>query len=162
MMQQIDSAFEPPSNKCIRKNIDIAYQKGYTRLKTLFKNTCNTTFITTDLLTSHANNGEQIKEYLEFKIEEFGLNKKIICAITDNRSNMKKAIKDMNEELVEIFKPFDDLTTYFSRAQYTTLLVVNLSIKTLKFEYANDDLIKENFNNDNKELLEPQAVTSKL
>ncbi|CAG8819170.1 41057_t:CDS:2, partial [Gigaspora margarita] len=39
---------------------------------------------------------EQIKEYLESKIKEFGLNRKIICAITDNKTNIKKAIKDLN------------------------------------------------------------------
>ncbi|CAG8848825.1 26310_t:CDS:1, partial [Gigaspora margarita] len=53
---------------------------------------------------------------------------------------------ELLKELVEIFKPFDHLTTYFSEAQYTTLSVVNPSIKALKFEYADSDLIKENFN----------------
>jgi len=37
--------------------------------------------------------GERIKEYLNKKIEEFGLTGKIVCAITDNRANMKKAIR---------------------------------------------------------------------
>ena len=37
--------------------------------------------------------GERIKEYLNNKIEEFGLTGKIVCAITDNEANMKKAIK---------------------------------------------------------------------
>ncbi|CAG8787625.1 12956_t:CDS:2 [Gigaspora margarita] len=55
-------------------------------------------------------------------------------------------------------------------------IIVNLSIEALKFEYANSNLIKENFNNkglleedfsdndldDHEELFEPQAVTSKL
>ncbi|CAG8804878.1 2623_t:CDS:2, partial [Gigaspora margarita] len=93
-----------------------------------------------------------------------------------NNRMLKNYEWELLEELVEIFKPFDDLTTYFSRAQYTTLLVVNPSIKALKFEYADGDLIKENFNDevlleedfsnddldDNEELFEPQAVTSKL
>jgi hypothetical protein len=37
--------------------------------------------------------GERIKEYLNEKIEEFGLAGKIVCAITDNEVNMKKAIR---------------------------------------------------------------------
>ena len=37
--------------------------------------------------------GKWIKEYLNEKIEEFGLTGKIVCAITDNRANMKKAIR---------------------------------------------------------------------
>ncbi len=37
--------------------------------------------------------GEQIKEYLNEKIEEFGLTEKIVCVITNNEANMKKAIK---------------------------------------------------------------------
>ena len=40
--------------------------------------------------------GERIKEYLNEKIEEFGLTGKIICAITDNEANMKKAIRIWN------------------------------------------------------------------
>ncbi|KAF0447704.1 hypothetical protein F8M41_002764 [Gigaspora margarita] len=44
-----DPAFEPSSNKCIRKNIDIAYQIGYTKLKNLLENTGNNIFITSDL-----------------------------------------------------------------------------------------------------------------
>ncbi len=36
---------------------------------------------------------EWIKEYLNEKIEEFELIKKIVCAIIDNRANMKKAIR---------------------------------------------------------------------
>ncbi|CAG8857642.1 15450_t:CDS:1, partial [Gigaspora margarita] len=63
-----------------------------------------------------------------------------------NNRMLKNYEWELLEKLVEIFKPFDDLTTYFSRAQYTTLLVVNLSIEVLKFEYADGDLIKENFN----------------
>ncbi|CAG8843510.1 4476_t:CDS:2, partial [Gigaspora margarita] len=53
---------------------------------------------------------------------------------------------------------------------------VNTSIEALKFEYADSDFIKENFNDkglleedfsnndfdDNKESFEPQAVTSKF
>ncbi|CAG8844757.1 15797_t:CDS:2, partial [Gigaspora margarita] len=65
-------------------------------------------------------------------------------------------------KLVEIFKLFNDLTTYFSGAQYTTLLVVNPSIEALKFEYTdNEGLLEEDFSNndleDNEELFEPQA-----
>ncbi|CAG8850208.1 6622_t:CDS:1, partial [Gigaspora margarita] len=50
------------------------------------------------------------------------------------------------EELVEIFKLFNDLTAYFNKAQYTTFLVVNSSIEALKFEYTDNNFIKENFN----------------
>ena len=37
--------------------------------------------------------GERIKEYLNEKIEEFELTGKIIYAITNNRANIKKAIR---------------------------------------------------------------------
>ncbi|CAG8800220.1 43064_t:CDS:2 [Gigaspora margarita] len=65
------------------------------------------------------------------------------------------------------FKPFDNLTTYFSGAQYTTLSVVNSSIEVLKFEHAdNEGLLTEDFSNNNldnnEELFKPQAVISKL
>ncbi|CAG8797817.1 12849_t:CDS:2, partial [Gigaspora margarita] len=83
--------------------------------------------------------------------------------------NFASQIDDNNNKLLSH-------STDFSRAQSTTLLVVNPSIEALKFEYANIDLIKENFNNkglleedfsndnldDNKEPFKPQAVTSKL
>ncbi|CAG8845463.1 3001_t:CDS:1, partial [Gigaspora margarita] len=41
------------------------------------------------------------------------------------------------KELIEEFKPFDVLTTYFSRIQYNTHSVVSSSIEVLKFEFAN-------------------------
>ncbi len=37
--------------------------------------------------------GKQIKKYLNEKIEEFGLTEKIVYVITNNRANMKKAIR---------------------------------------------------------------------
>ena len=37
--------------------------------------------------------GKQIKKYLNEKIEEFGLTEKIVCVITNNEANMKKAIR---------------------------------------------------------------------
>jgi hypothetical protein len=58
---------------------------------------------------------------------------------------------ELLKELVEIFKPFDELTTYFSGIQYTTLSVVNPSIEALKFEYADyiinesDEFIEDDF-----------------
>ena len=39
---------------------------------------------------------EWIKEYLNEKIEEFELTEKIVCAITNNGANMKKAIRIWN------------------------------------------------------------------
>jgi len=47
------------------------------------------------------------------------------------------------KELVKVFKPFDELTTYFSGIQYTTLSVVNPSIETLKFEFANGSILEQ-------------------
>ncbi|CAG8821936.1 20789_t:CDS:2, partial [Gigaspora rosea] len=37
-----------------------------------------------------------------------------------------------------ILEPFDQLTTYLSGMQYTTLLVVNSSIEALKYQYARE------------------------
>ncbi|CAJ0845973.1 1412_t:CDS:2, partial [Entrophospora sp. SA101] len=48
---------------------------------------------------------------------------------------------ELLEGLVMLFKPFDELTTYFSGIKYTTLSVVNPSIETLKFEFADGDLL---------------------
>ncbi|CAI2199342.1 1384_t:CDS:2, partial [Funneliformis geosporum] len=39
-------------------------------------------------------------------------------------------------ELVNVLKPFDELTSYFSEIQYTTLSVINSSFEALKFEFA--------------------------
>ena len=44
-------------------------------------------------------------------------------------------------ELVNILKPFDELTSYFSGIQYTTLSVINPSIEALKFEFADGDIL---------------------
>ncbi|KAF0462929.1 hypothetical protein F8M41_000220 [Gigaspora margarita] len=63
---------------------------------------------------------------------------------------------ELLEKLVEIFKPFDNLTTYFSGAQYTTLSVINLNEGLLEEDFSDDDL------DNNEEPFEPQAVTSKL
>jgi hypothetical protein len=48
---------------------------------------------------------------------------------------------ELLEGLVMLFKPFDELTTYFSGIKYATLSVVNPSIETLKFEFAGGDLL---------------------
>ena len=124
MIQRFDPAFIFPSNKSIKKDLAIAYQKGVLKLKELISVTCETASITTDLWTARNNDGyigvtlhwlssnfeiydvilavkrmeyphtgERIKEYLNNKIEEFGLTGKIVCAITDNGANIKKAIK---------------------------------------------------------------------
>ncbi|CAG8755247.1 15576_t:CDS:2, partial [Funneliformis caledonium] len=44
-------------------------------------------------------------------------------------------------ELVNILKPFDKLTSYFSGIQYTTLSVINSSIEVLKFKFADGDIL---------------------
>src|SRR6266498_4855564 len=124
MIQRFDPAFIFPSNKSIKKDLAIAYQKGVLALKELISVTCETASITTDLWTVRSNDGyigvtlhwlfsdfeiydvilavekmeyphtsERIKEYLNKKIEEFELTGKIVCAITNNRANMKKAIR---------------------------------------------------------------------
>jgi hypothetical protein len=58
------------------------------------------------------------------------------------------------EDLVKLLKPFDELTTYFSGIQYTTLSVVNPSIEALKFEFSDGTLLtleefEEVINDDN-------------
>jgi hypothetical protein len=51
------------------------------------------------------------------------------------------------DELVNVLKPFDELTTYFSGIQYATLSVINPSIEALKFEFSDGDiLISEELN----------------
>ena len=56
------------------------------------------------------------------------------------------------KKLIEVFKPFDELTTYFSEIKYTTLSVVNPSIEALKFEFAeyNSEILNENMLNYDK------------
>ena len=43
------------------------------------------------------------------------------------------------QELINVFKPFDELTTYLSGIRYMTLSVVNPTIKALKAEFFNYD-----------------------
>ncbi|CAG8696373.1 4407_t:CDS:1, partial [Funneliformis mosseae] len=51
-------------------------------------------------------------------------------------------------KLVNVLQPFDELISYFSRIQYTTLSVINLNIKTLKFEFTDDSILTlEELNN---------------
>ena len=45
------------------------------------------------------------------------------------------------DELVNVLKPFDELTTYFSGIQYATLSVINPSIEALKFEFSDSDIL---------------------
>ncbi|CAG8853442.1 45893_t:CDS:2, partial [Gigaspora margarita] len=52
--------------------------------------------------------------------------------------NEPDARKDAQDKLVNILEPFDQLTTYLSRMQYTMLSVVNLSIEALKYQYARE------------------------
>ena len=56
------------------------------------------------------------------------------------------------KKLIEVFKPFDELTTYFSGIKYTTLSVVNPSIEVLKFEFAeyNFEILNEDMLNYDK------------
>ncbi len=56
------------------------------------------------------------------------------------KDNEQKLLK----ELVKVFELFDKLITYFSKIQYTTLSVINSSIKTLKFEFANEAILVQN------------------
>lgn len=49
MIHKFDPAFNIPSNKCIKKNLAIAYQKGPLQLKELISITYVTASITTDL-----------------------------------------------------------------------------------------------------------------
>ena len=55
MIHQFDPAFIPPSDKSIKKDLTIAYQKGILKLKELLFTTCETASITTDLWTAHNN-----------------------------------------------------------------------------------------------------------
>lgn len=45
---------------------------------------------------------------------------------------------ELLSKLVNILEPFDQLTTYLSGMQYTTLSVVNPSIEALKYQYAGE------------------------
>ncbi|RIB07788.1 hypothetical protein C2G38_2213390 [Gigaspora rosea] len=47
------------------------------------------------------------------------------------------------EEIVKTFKPFDELTTYFSEIKYDTLSVVNTSIEALKLEFYGSTMLNE-------------------
>ncbi len=51
-------------------------------------------------------------------------------------------------ELVNVLQLFDELISYFSRIQYTTLSIINPNIEALKFEFADSDtLTSEKLNN---------------
>ena len=56
------------------------------------------------------------------------------------------------KKLIEVFKPFDKLTIYFSEIKYTILSVVNPNIEVLKFEFAeyNSEILNEDTLNYNK------------
>ncbi|CAG8820701.1 14326_t:CDS:1, partial [Gigaspora margarita] len=40
------------------------------------------------------------------------------------------------QELIDVFKPFDELTTYLSGIKYSTLSAVNPIIESLKLKFA--------------------------
>ena len=51
-------------------------------------------------------------------------------------------------ELVNVLQLFDELISYFSRIQYTTLSIINPNIEALKFEFADSGtLTSEKLNN---------------
>ncbi|CAG8445241.1 6033_t:CDS:2 [Ambispora gerdemannii] len=62
----------------------------------------------------------------------------------DSKNLPEIYLRNLFEEIVRVLKPFNELTTYFSVIQYTTHLVVNPSIETLKLEFANGAILKLN------------------
>ncbi|CAB4377169.1 unnamed protein product [Rhizophagus irregularis] len=85
MMTTLDPAFPIPSNKRIKKEINTGYTNAIEELKILLGNTCESASLTTDLWTAKSKHG-----YIG--VAEFGLEGKITCVVTDNRSNMVNAI----------------------------------------------------------------------
>ena len=77
--------------------------------------------------------------------------------VKEDSDKLKSLMLDEHEwqllkKLIEVFKPFDELTTYFSEIKYTTLSVVNPSIEALKFEFAeyNSEILNEDMLNYDK------------
>ena len=72
------------------------------------------------------------------------------------------------KKIVKMLKPFDRLTTYFRRIQYTTLSIINLSIEALKFEFADgavltSDEIEKIINNEfNKSMYKTKLFIYKI
>ncbi|CAG8818111.1 39698_t:CDS:2, partial [Gigaspora margarita] len=68
-------------------------------------------------------------------------------------------------KLVDVLQPFDQLTTYFSGVKYSTLSVVNPSIKALKYEYASGaELSSEELNQiwNNQEELDNESNSNRI
>ncbi|CAB5292141.1 unnamed protein product [Rhizophagus irregularis] len=158
-----------------------------------------------------------ISKYLEKYIEEYRLENKIICVVTDNGSNMKAAVNILNQkndkiqrlpcvahtlqltvintlksiskqpiirlnatlhleddrsnkidgerlqkimlceeewiflkELCKLFKPFDEMTTYFSGVEYVTISSILPIVETLKLIYKTK--LKENYDTEIEDL----------
>ena len=106
---------------------------------------------------------ERIKEYLNEKIKEFGLTGKIVCAVTDNGANMKKAIRiwDGVERLpcsahtlqLTVIQGLKAIKPYTKRFR-KLVKFFRSSKQSQRLDQAQIDLAQRNKNNSDENLLE--------
>src|ERR1043165_5336152 len=78
MMMTLDPAFPIPSNKRIKKEINIGYTNAIVELKILLENTCESASLTTDLWTAKSKHG-YIGVTLHWLSEDFKVYDCLLC-----------------------------------------------------------------------------------
>ncbi|GES99626.1 zinc finger BED domain-containing protein 1-like [Rhizophagus clarus] len=105
MINNINPAFIPPCYATLKRDIGCGYKTAVELMKSYIEETCIYASITTDLWTSRAktgyiekilypHTGTHIREIIQEKLKVLGLEKKVNVAVTDNGSNMVKAINE--------------------------------------------------------------------
>ncbi|CAG8675582.1 17218_t:CDS:2 [Funneliformis caledonium] len=100
MINKLDPAFKSPCYVMIKKDIGYRYQVAFQAIKEMITHICDTVAITTDLWTSHAKS-DYIRITCHWLTENMELYdiliySKVNVAITNNSSNMIKAIHEWN------------------------------------------------------------------
>ncbi|RIB11747.1 hypothetical protein C2G38_2202635 [Gigaspora rosea] len=124
MINRFDPAFKLPNSKSIKEQLTIAYHKSILELK--------------EFKTSPSEADDDDRS--EMSKTKF----KVLCTISENNVGVKKDSNKLNrlmlkdnewallQELIDVFKPFDELTIYFSSIKYSILLAINPIIEILK------------------------------